>query len=62
MRVLCGLGRAVRAAAGEAASRAPGTSPRRFLTDATSIAEETPRRPRPPSPRPDTGDPLESIV
>jgi hypothetical protein len=51
MRELSGLGRAVH-----------DTSPRPFLTDATSIAEETPRRPRPPSPRPDTADHLESIV
>ena len=59
---LDGLGRSVPAKPGEAGPREASASPRRLLTDASSIAEETPRHPSPPSSRPATGDSVEALI
>src|SRR5579862_1566279 len=59
---LSSLGRCGRAEAGGAGSRAATASPRRCLTEASSLAEASARRPRPPSSRPARDDLVESII
>jgi hypothetical protein len=62
MRDLTGLGRVILGEAGGAGSPENHASPRRHLTDATSIGEAPPRRPRPLSSRPGRDDLVESII
>jgi len=62
MHDLARLGRFGPAAAGGAGLHRPGASPRRPLTDAASIAERPPRRPRRTSSRPGTDDLTASTI
>jgi len=62
MHDLSGLGRVALGEAGEAGSPESHASPRRHLTDATSIGEAPPRHARPPSSRPGRDDLAESII
>jgi len=62
MRDLTGLGRVILGEAGGAGSPENHASPRRHLTDATSIGEAPPRRPRPLSSRLARDDLVESII
>jgi hypothetical protein len=62
LRDLSGLGRSGLVPAGKAGPHKTCASPRRLLTDATSIAEEPPRRPRPPSSRPEADDLVELLI
>jgi hypothetical protein len=59
---LSGLGRVILGEPGEAGSPENHASPRRHLTDAASIAEAPPRRPRPPSSRPGRDDAVELLI
>jgi len=59
---LAALGRFGLTAAGGAGSRKACASPRRLLTDASSIAEEPPRRPKAPSSRPGSYDLMASTI
>jgi hypothetical protein len=62
MHDLSGLGRVALTEAGGAGSAEGHASPRRCLTDATSIGEASPRRPRPFSSRPGRDDVVEPII
>ena len=62
MRDLSGLGRSGLPEAEKASSREACASPRRYLTDATSIGKAPARRPRPPSSRPETGVLVELLI
>src|SRR6478672_7389612 len=62
MHDLTGPGRAVLDEAGKAGSPENRASPPRHLTDATSIAEAPPRRPRPLSSRPGRDDLVELLI
>jgi len=59
---LAGLGRCEQVAAGEAGLHLSAASRRQSVTDATSIGETLPPRPRAASSRPGTGDLVASII
>jgi hypothetical protein len=59
---LAGLGRSGLKEAGGAGSPEACASPRRCLTDASSIGEAAARRPKPPSSRPEIDDLVELLI
>jgi hypothetical protein len=62
MHDLSGLGRVALGEAGGAGSPESHASPRRHLTDASSIGEAPPWRPKPLSSRPARDDLVKSII
>ncbi len=62
MHDLDSLGRSGLAEADEAGSREVCASPRRRLTGTSCIGEAPPRRPRPPSSRPEADDLVERLI
>jgi hypothetical protein len=62
MHDLTGLGRSGLMAADKAGSREACASPQQALTGASSRAEGLPRRPKPPSSRPEANDLMASTI